>query len=307
MASGTLWLTAKVAASTTDCGRQARGERRRAKSLWLRRRASVEKRRAPGLGGHQGAGRAPGRAVPPCPSVPCPGPHPPTPTPKSRAGLPHPQLPTPKGRAGPHLGDGVGRRPPQHRLRPVQRPWQAQQQAEVRELAQHHGGALPGGRAVQRRALGAVVKEPLQVADLPRGGWGVWFRSGFWSLLVSRLGGGAAAAGAWPAHGRRQRLAIGFVAAGFPRIDLPPRRAGPAALPPLARAPAQTPPQPPDQRAAHREHQQEQREGGPHVDVLPAVVPRAREARVEAEEGEGVEHVLVQGVVVAVDVVGHLG
>jgi len=43
-----------------------------------------------------------------------------------------------------------------------------------------------------------------------------------------------------------------------------------------------------------------------HVDVLVAVEPAPRQARVKAQRRERAKHVLVQRVVVAVDVVGHL-
>jgi len=47
--------------------------------------------------------------------------------------------------------------------------------------------------------------------------------------------------------------------------------------------------------------------GGFHLQVLPLVVPQPRLARVKAQHGEGVDHILIKRVVVAVDVVGHLG
>jgi len=57
---------------------------------------------------------------------------------------------------------------------------------------------------------------------------------------------------------------------------------------------------------AHLEDKLQQREGEPHVDVLVLVVPGLWQARVKAQEGEGAEDVLVKGLVIAVDVVGHL-
>mmetsp|Transcript_11219 Transcript_11219/g.24172 ORF Transcript_11219/g.24172 Transcript_11219/m.24172 type:complete len:241 (-) Transcript_11219:513-1235(-) len=57
---------------------------------------------------------------------------------------------------------------------------------------------------------------------------------------------------------------------------------------------------------AHLEDQGQEREGQPHVEVLELVVPVLGLAGVKAQEGEGVHHVLVQCLIIAVDVVGHL-
>lgn len=40
--------------------------------------------------------------------------------------------------------------------------------------------------------------------------------------------------------------------------------------------------------------------------MLILVVPVARLACVKAQDGEGIHHVLIKGIVIAVDVVGHL-
>lgn len=65
-----------------------------------------------------------------------------------------------------HLGHGINRRSEERSSGAVQHPRQPQQKQVVRQLAQHHGGALPVGGAVQGGALGAVVKQRLDVPDL---------------------------------------------------------------------------------------------------------------------------------------------
>jgi hypothetical protein len=51
---------------------------------------------------------------------------------------------------------------------------------------------------------------------------------------------------------------------------------------------------------AHLEAELQEGEGGPHVDVLVLVEPPLGQARVEAQQREGGEDVLVQRIVVAV-------
>jgi hypothetical protein len=56
----------------------------------------------------------------------------------------------------------------------------------------------------------------------------------------------------------------------------------------------------------HLEDKLQQGEHCPHVDVLVLVVPGTGQAGVEAQEGEGAEHIFIKGLIVTVDVVGHL-
>lgn len=54
------------------------------------------------------------------------------------------------------------------------------------------------------------------------------------------------------------------------------------------------------------EDHSEEREGEPHVDVLPLMEPQLGQPLVKPQEGEGIQDILIEGVIIAVDVMGDL-